>query len=152
MEDQLVWWPTKEGQLSVKSAYHLEKSRSSHINGETSSRVAKTIPWKAIWKSKVLGTMKNFVWKASCDIIPTKSNLVKKRVLESHCCPTCNSAIDNALHVLWLCPAAMQVWGNDGSPLVLLPSGQMMFEMYGNCGGRWWRDSHRNSWQHVLLS
>lgn len=55
----------------VKSAYHLEKSLIS-TEGETSIKDAEATPWKAIWKIKVPASVKNFVWKACYDIIPTK--------------------------------------------------------------------------------
>lgn len=40
LEDQLVWWPTHNGQFSVKPAYHLKRVRIRSFKGETSIRGA----------------------------------------------------------------------------------------------------------------
>lgn len=92
----------------------MEKSRIRINQGETSRRELET---KAIWKLKVFGTIKNFLWNACYDIILTRLNLVKRKLIDSNCCFICNRKFENAIHVLWLCSATMDMWATDGSPL-----------------------------------
>jgi hypothetical protein len=59
--------------------------------------------------------VKIFSWRACYDILPTKSNLLKLRVIEEDICPCSNLENETLFHVLWLCPAAQDVWGDSKS-------------------------------------
>jgi hypothetical protein len=72
--DKQVWLGSKSGLFSVKSAYYLEKSRRDIEKGSCSNVSAKGAFWKTLWKLRVPVVLKNFRWKVSNDIIPTKEN------------------------------------------------------------------------------
>uniref|UniRef100_A0A7N2L5J3 Reverse transcriptase zinc-binding domain-containing protein n=1 Tax=Quercus lobata TaxID=97700 RepID=A0A7N2L5J3_QUELO len=50
--------------------------------------------WQAIWKMNVLAKVKNFVWRACRDSLPTKTNLVKQRVVDDATCDCCKNGLD----------------------------------------------------------
>ena len=54
--------------------------------------------------------MKNLLWRACRNAIPTKENLVRRTVLEDLVCDRCNGALDNPLHALWSCFELDVVW------------------------------------------
>jgi hypothetical protein len=55
-----------------------------------------------------------FSWRACHNILPTRSNLAKRKVVEDSLCPCCKREPKTTLHVLWNCPAAQDVWGAGG--------------------------------------
>lgn len=55
--------------------------------------------------------VKNFMWRACKNLLPTKENLMKKKVIEEPLCPICKFEIESTFHVLWDCVAAQDVWG-----------------------------------------
>ncbi|KAH7567701.1 hypothetical protein JRO89_XS07G0124700 [Xanthoceras sorbifolium] len=50
------------------------------------------------WSSKHL-----FVWRACCDLLPTRFLLAARRVPVDVGCPLCGAAVESILHSLWLC-------------------------------------------------
>ncbi|XP_059437059.1 uncharacterized protein LOC132170184 [Corylus avellana] len=51
-----------------------------------------------------------FIWRACHNMLPTKSNLCKKKVLDSPSCPICHLEEESTEHILWYCPSASDVW------------------------------------------
>jgi hypothetical protein len=70
---------------------------------------------EAIWNLNVPYPVKLFLWHACKNILPTRMNLVKRRVVEDGICPCCWKEEETIVHVLWLCPAAQDVWGGGSS-------------------------------------
>lgn len=58
----LVWQPTKDDKFSVKLAYHLELEKNKRKGGEPSREGIKDPKWNFIWRLKVLGSVKDFIW------------------------------------------------------------------------------------------
>jgi hypothetical protein len=67
--------------------------------------------WKEIWRLQVPNYVKMFMWRACKNILPTRENLFKRKVLEDTICMFYSQGIESTRHVLWDCPAAMDVWG-----------------------------------------
>ena len=111
--DLLYWAFEKNGVYSVKSGYRAlcEEARNEEASG--SSSVLSTGFWSSIWKLKVPGKVKHFMWKACSDCLPTKTHLVKRRVLTNPFCHLCNRAEEDTHHALWGCEAIKQVWDRD---------------------------------------
>ncbi|KAG6632093.1 hypothetical protein I3843_13G119000 [Carya illinoinensis] len=64
-----------------------------------------------------MGKVKQFLWKSVSNLLPTKENLFKKKILDSPLCPVCNVENETLLHGLWECPAVRDVWGERDSPV-----------------------------------
>ena len=60
----------------------------------------------------VLCKVRNFVWRACRNAIPTNSNLVCC-VIEDSICSLCSQSPEDVLHFLWPCPGLTQVWEDD---------------------------------------
>ena len=54
--------------------------------------------------------MRTFVWRASSNILPTRANLVRWKVLIDLKCAICGTNDDTVIHMLWQCPLACNVW------------------------------------------
>ncbi|VVA36161.1 PREDICTED: reverse mRNAase, partial [Prunus dulcis] len=57
-----------------------------------------------IWESKTLPKVKQFLWRAVSNILPSFLNLHKRRLSSSHLCPICLESPESIEHMLVLCP------------------------------------------------
>ncbi|XP_042984282.1 uncharacterized protein LOC122313374 [Carya illinoinensis] len=62
--------------------------------------------------------------KAINNCLPTKWNLYKRRVTKDPLCPICVNKEETVCHVLWNCPAAVDVWAEVNSPVQKWPTGE----------------------------
>jgi hypothetical protein len=109
--DRIIWKGTSTGMFSVRSAYHLGMDIQRRLRGEPSNPVIKSLLWKNIWAVKVPNPVKLFLWKACHNLIPTKVNLFRRRVVEDKSCPCCKREDESIIHAIWTCPGAQDVWG-----------------------------------------
>ena len=49
-------------------------------------------------------------WRACNDILPTKLNLSKQKIIEVELCPICMRFSESTIHALWECEVAKDVW------------------------------------------
>lgn len=74
--DFITWCHTKNGDFSVRSAYHLEvERRSCNLVGSYGDPLKKL--WKQILVAKVLQKVKHLVWRAVTNSLPTRGKLVE---------------------------------------------------------------------------
>jgi hypothetical protein len=106
----MVWAGSKQGDFSVRSAYHFAKSLLESSKGSSSSTGTTTQIWKDIWWVQGPRVLNSFLWKACANVLPTKENLYRRGVIEDATCPICRLEPETVCHVLWNCPAASDVW------------------------------------------
>jgi ribonuclease HI len=111
--DIQIWRGTTSGEFSVRSAYHLGKEIEKRNEPESSNKVKENAVWKILWNMDVPNAEKNFFWRACNNLLPTKENLMKKRVVSEPWCPICEREPESVIHVLWECSAAKDVWGDN---------------------------------------
>jgi hypothetical protein len=109
-DDKIIWRATKTGEFSVRSAYHLEKERLEKMKGECSRGTKPQAMWKTIWGLQIPNAAKMFLWRACNNILPTKDNLKRRKVLEEDTCTFCCDSIETTHHILWDCPSSQDVW------------------------------------------
>lgn len=78
------------------------------------SHLHKPGDWSAIWKLKVPPKVKNLVWHMCRGCLPTRIRLQDKGVNCPTNCVSCNSAHENMVHVMSICPFAVQAWSMAG--------------------------------------
>lgn len=69
--------------------------------------------WKKIRGLQVQPNVRNFLWRAIKNSIPTKLNLRRRTILADDRCDQCKGATEDVLHALWSCPLLSQVWSHD---------------------------------------
>jgi ribonuclease HI len=77
---------------------------------ESSSNGRRSKAWKQIWELKIPNVEKNFLWRACHESLPTRHNLFRRNIVEDPSCPICGLAEETALHILWQCSSARDVW------------------------------------------
>ena len=65
--------------------------------------------WKKLWHLPVPHKVRHFAWRACRDILPTKENLCKCRVLQDCICDKCGSSLESLVHLFWSC--SREIWG-----------------------------------------
>lgn len=70
-----------------------------------------------MWQPDVPRATRLFLWRALNDILPTRLNLWKRKVIDGSSCPICNKGDESVLHVLWSCPASSDLWTDHDCPL-----------------------------------
>lgn len=90
---------------SVKSAYTLiqESKTYQQVDGNTKF-------WKCLWNLKIPPKVKNFMWRAVTNCLPTKDLLRVKKVNVDALCPLCNTTPESILHCLVTCTYAQSCW------------------------------------------
>jgi hypothetical protein len=109
--DRLIWRCTRNGVFTVKSAYHLGMTMKGQLLPECSEKKDPANIWKICWNLNVPNAVKMFLWRASHNSLPTKTNLFRRGVCDNSLCPICMREDETVAHVYWVCPAANDVWG-----------------------------------------
>jgi hypothetical protein len=58
-----------------------------------------------------------FLWRVCHEILPTKANLCKRKIILDSLCLICGLADETSFHILWECPSARDVWSGYGKKL-----------------------------------
>ena len=109
-EDKLVWKVNKSHDFSVKSAYQVVLRLAQQQSGESSNGWSNEKIWKHIWTLKVPPKVRNFLWQACSNILPTRENLQRRKVAVNPQCEFCKQQPETVSHVLWECPFARNTW------------------------------------------
>jgi ribonuclease HI len=109
-EDIQIWRGAKNGLFSVRSAYHIHKDYLASKMASSSEGDDRRDIWKNLWKLPVPNAEIFFLWRACHDILPTRKNLNRRKIVDDFFCPICERDIESGFHALWSCPAAMDVW------------------------------------------
>ena len=110
-EDTLYWPLTHDGRYTCKSGYRFLKEGSEPAN-LSGFLPQETQLWKGLWSLKIPNKVKNLVWRACHNSLPTKENLVHRTIITSSTCDQCFKASESPLHAIWLCPKLDAVWAD----------------------------------------
>ncbi|XP_060964189.1 uncharacterized protein LOC133033466 [Cannabis sativa] len=103
--DEWFWCWEKTGHFSVKSTYKQLQLSKDGVSQQSNSAI-----WKGIWKLHVPPKVKDLVWRAASDCLPTKTRLRSKHVQVDHSCPRCVLHAETPYHCLVECPFANSCW------------------------------------------
>ncbi|KAM6569414.1 hypothetical protein CsatB_017399 [Cannabis sativa] len=109
--DKLTWSYETSGNYSVKSGYNLLQK----LHGRWSANEDElTKFWTKFWKLKIPPKVKNLVWRAARECLPTLQQLKIKRVNVHTLCPICHAEDETIVHALITCTRVKQVWDRIG--------------------------------------
>ena len=117
--DELLWKENKKGIFSVKTVYQVMVCQKQQEQGEHSSAWDDRKIWNRIWQLHLHIPPKeqNFVWRACSDILPTRTNLCRRKVQLDPVCGIFQKQNETVAHALWSCPMARNVWALVASKL-----------------------------------
>lgn len=103
-EDKLIWWRSRNGMFSVRSAYY--GVMEDLVN--TNHRVLGN--WRHIWRLKIPQKLKILLWLIACGYLPIHDNHRQRHVPCDHVCPMCETGVEDELHIFLKCQHAIHVW------------------------------------------
>ena len=110
-QNNFLFWPLDSfGNYTIKSGYKMLSEECHNDEDGQATRGVSNSVWKGIWKMSTPGKIKHFLWRACSDALPTKSNLLKRKILEKDTCQFCAKEPENISHALWECELLHQVW------------------------------------------
>ena len=68
--------------------------------------------WKGIWTLQVPNKVKNLLWRACRNALPTKASLVHRTIINDPLCDHCPGAREMLVHALWDCKELDTVWAD----------------------------------------
>ena len=116
--DKQIWACSHNGVFTVQSACWVARGMSRPRNFSSGSDEGRNRQfWTKIWRIQVPHKIIHFTWRACRDLLPTKSNLLRRKVLPDDQCEECNEASENSSHFFWTCKRARELW--ESSKLVM---------------------------------
>ena len=110
-DDRIIWAESANGLFTVWSAYKLAMNLSRPPNYGSSSDESQTKKfWKLLWMIQAPHKIRHFIWRACRDSLPTKTNLVRRKILQEDCCVDCHEEPETTGHLFWSCLRAREVW------------------------------------------
>lgn len=113
-DDALVWALTQNGRFTVRSAYKVAcnwplEERSKTSGGEESNPKKRSEFWSYIWRLNYPSKVRQFMWRACKNILPTNYCLKFRKVTMVDECGVCGK-VESSGHALWDCEVAKSVW------------------------------------------
>nr|XP_023916886.1 uncharacterized protein LOC112028429 [Quercus suber] len=119
--NKLIWTETRNGLFLVRSAYKLAVNQFCSVNrGSSLDTSNQRRFWRKVWCMQVPHKIHHFVWRACRDVLPTKQNLLKRKIIQEEVYERCKEAPETVGHVLWEGRRAREAW--ECSKLVFRPT------------------------------
>lgn len=109
--DYLAWNFTKNGQFSVRSAYHLRMSMNGLKSGRPgpSASLMQHKVWLALWRTNVPNKAKIHTWRLMRNGLAVGSELHRRRIKPGVFCAACGRE-ETCYHRFWTCPHSALFW------------------------------------------
>ncbi|CAN1332707.1 Putative ribonuclease H protein At1g65750 [Linum perenne] len=107
--DTPIWHFSKNGSLTVRSAYRIWADQISSIGD-----YHVTGPWERLWKLQAPAKTKIMAWRLSRNIVPTRETLRYRHIDVPGGCGLCNHPTESVQHLFLECPFALECWNKAG--------------------------------------
>ena len=103
----------KNKSFNIGFIFLVKFSFSSLSSSPSSSDLSSTRKmWRGVWSLRIPNRVKTLLWRAGSDALPSKANLLKRRILSDASCPGCNIENESSFHALWSCPCLLPIWNS----------------------------------------
>ena len=87
----------------MRLRYHIAKEIARQEAGmeECSREVYGSLVWRHLWKLHLPNKIKVFGWRVCQNVLPTKENLARLKVIVDDSCECCKGNLESVLHALW---------------------------------------------------
>ena len=111
-KDKLYWPYTSNGDYTCKSGYKYLKEEAELSAIPQAQTDSDKQLWKMIWSMKVPPKVKNLMWRACRNAMPTKTALLRRTITVSQLCDRCHVPQEDPLHALKSCSKLDVVWSD----------------------------------------
>ncbi|KAM7279853.1 hypothetical protein ACFE04_006987 [Oxalis oulophora] len=116
VSDQWIWENARNGCYSVKSGYVIAQGMRPDLNNDPPGK--NITFWSKLWNLNMYPKLKNFAWKLSSEILPTKLALSKKGMGIGVECSICCNEEEDLIHLFKNCVWAKAFWGALNCPFM----------------------------------
>ena len=109
-EDTMYWSWEHDGRYSCKTGYRFLKEDEVGFQVEENQDHEKEL-WKKIWALECPNKVRNLIWRACRNSLPSKCNLMRQTIISEQSCDRCKGENEDVLHVVWSCKELDEVWG-----------------------------------------
>ena len=110
--EDIQFWPyLSDGNYNCKSGYRFLRVEPDLEVAQQFSGQEKHL-WIALWALNVPQRLKNLLWRACCNAMPTKESLVRRTIINDPLCDRYHQASKTPLHALGLCTKLDIVWAD----------------------------------------
>ncbi|GAU28666.1 hypothetical protein TSUD_159480 [Trifolium subterraneum] len=111
-EDVVCWQGTTDGSYTVKSGYNaqIEWESNNSAQAHTSNQLEDSPIWKNLWNIESPPKQLHLLWRILHNVVPVKSNLLKKGIVCDSICPRSNKSPETIDHTFISCDWARMVW------------------------------------------
>ncbi|CAA7028167.1 unnamed protein product [Microthlaspi erraticum] len=102
-EDRLAWWPSPNGEFTVKSAY-------ASLTRDESPRQSMDTFFSRVWKVAAPERVSFFLWLTGNQCIMTNQKRKRRHLSDSDICTVCKGGVETLIHILRDCPAMSGIW------------------------------------------
>lgn len=95
-----MWHYERQGSFSVKSCYVMGAKKRFRIEG-SNKNLKKW--WNGLWNLGIPPKIKHLIWRLFHNVIPTTSNLMKRKVTDDPTCFRCRRDYETPIHALFRC-------------------------------------------------
>ena len=109
-EDVLIWPFNPDVEYSVKSGYRfLFEANTLQQPGPSNAEAMKPL-WSKVWSLAMPNKVKNLIWRACSNSLPTKVNLARRKITSDGLCDICRVHQEDMVHTLYGCPVLSSLW------------------------------------------
>lgn len=112
--DSWYWNLDSDGDFTVRSCYRCLRGEREYVD---------KLFWKKLWGLTLPGKVLIFLWRVCRNVLPTSATLVNRHVNIQSVCTWCHSHTEDAMHTLFTCSFAQEVWQSVGLQN-LIPTGE----------------------------
>ena len=102
IEGSLYWPWEHDGRLSCKSGYRFLKEDKDVLQVAKQPDHEKGL-WKKIWALNCLNKVRNLLWRACRNSLPSKCNLLRRTIITEQLCDHCKEDNEDVVHAVWSC-------------------------------------------------
>ena len=111
-KDVLIWPYSNDGKYTCMSGYKFLKEEAElPLNQQPS--IPDTHLWKQLWSLQVPNKVRNLLWRACRNAMPTKASLVRRTIIDDPLSDRYHEVHETLLHALWLCKEIDIVWDDN---------------------------------------
>ena len=109
-KDKLYWPGEQDGRYSCKTGYRFLKEDEVGFQVAERQDHEKEL-WKKIWALECPNKVRNLIWRACRNSLPSKCNLMRRTIITDQKCDQCKEENEDIIHAMWGCKGLDEVWG-----------------------------------------
>ncbi|XP_030974642.1 uncharacterized protein LOC115994578 [Quercus lobata] len=110
MEDSMYWPWEHDERYSCKTGYRFLKEDEVGFQVAENQDQEKGL-WKKIWALECPNKVRNLIWRACRNSLPSKCNLVRRTIISEQSYDYYKEGNEDVLHTVWSCKELDGVWG-----------------------------------------